>query len=732
MQILFDSCQSYLQLSAKEENFIEEKSFDPSKVITNKLEEQFIEIEPGLDEQILQQFQEEHSGMDRRNPETADKKPQSDTEFRVESPILQLVMTHLWKEARESGLKLLTKARLDKLGGLKGIIKDHVERQMSRLSDEENGEKDIAARIFPYLVTKSQIKIALPVKDLLYFANKDQRNILQPDSVKNLLLKLSDTRKDEDESYRILHSLQGNKGELLYEIYHDMMAKPILAWQARYDKEKRIREAEKQAEERAKSIREEANKLAKKAVIRLGIFVIAISLTTMGGARYYSIFAVKRFEQVERLVYEFEQAHKDFASGEISQLAALLLTMKMRKDLQDSLDIVKWLPFAKTKEYISAAKGSLQKILEGIQEKNQFRFDSPVLNVRFSPNDKNLTIVSTDSIYLWNWQTNKEPKKLRGHKGDILNASFNDDGNTLATISSDNTIRWFDLQDNQLEPIDEFAVNQDSPDSISIISSISFSPNGQQLAIGSDNGSVSLLNLPDKQREQIKEPSDSEQKVHREDRAGTSAISSMSFSPNGQQLAIGSFDGSVTLLNLQGKPLTKFTIERDEQADLSAISSMSFSPDGQQLAIGSVDGSVLLSNLQDNILTKFKVDRDYKVREAQVWSMSFSPNGQQLAIGSADGSVFLSNLHIPPKKIRGHQHNVLSVSFNSDGQYLATGSADKTISLWDLQKKSSLDEESLNELLDRGCVWLKDYLAIHPDDRKELSEECPNLLLNKK
>ncbi len=56
------------------------------------------------------------------------------------------------------------------------------------------------------------------------------------------------------------------------------------------------------------------------------------------------------------------------------------------------------------------------------------------------------------------------------------------------------------------------------------------------------------------------------------------------------------------------------------------------------------------------------------------------------------------------------QGRVFSVSFSPDGKMLVTAGNDGTAKLWRV--------EGLDQLLVRGCLWLKDYLATHPEAQK--------------
>ena len=132
---------------------------------------------------------------------------------RIEAPYLQLVMERLWEVERDNGSSTLRASTLERLGGAEQIVAAHLERAMDALAP---AQQRIASALLGQLVTPSGTKIAHRASDLAGYADVSQPEAL---SVLEALAAQRILRPDD---------------EGRFEIYHDVLAAPILAWRARY------------------------------------------------------------------------------------------------------------------------------------------------------------------------------------------------------------------------------------------------------------------------------------------------------------------------------------------------------------------------------------------------------------------------------------------------------------------------------------------------------------------
>jgi WD40 repeat protein len=176
-------------------------------------------VEPGLVERVLDEV-----GAGQIEPALGGLGTVDDATdgARIEAPYLQLVMQRLWEEERSAGSSALRVETLERLGGAQRIVEEHLEGAMAVLSPEQ---KDVAARLFNHLVTPSGTKIAHEVSDLADFGQ------VAVEELEPVLATLSQRR--------ILRSLEEGSG-IRYEIFHDVLAQPVLAWRARHRTEREI------------------------------------------------------------------------------------------------------------------------------------------------------------------------------------------------------------------------------------------------------------------------------------------------------------------------------------------------------------------------------------------------------------------------------------------------------------------------------------------------------------
>jgi WD40 repeat protein len=366
-----------------------------------------------------------------------------------------------------------------------------------------------------------------------------------------------------------------------------------------------------------------------------------------------------------------------------------------------------------------------------------------VTALAFSPDSKTVASAAgfgESDIRLWDVATAKEIGRLEGHKAWVGSLVFWPDGKKLASCSADQTIRIWDvatrkcldvLRGHRLEvwrlvllPDDKTLVSGSKDGAVCLwdtsvthphqpritvpgqVLNWCFATDSRSLVTLDQAGHVARWSGPDfLERESVLD-------------IGTSGADS-SFSPDGRFLAVGSYNGNISVWDLsrgvlrrefklgdgrvepvrflaQGNRLVVYfrADNHFSEWDLEAnreiqswpsparFESFDVSPD-ERLGIGmGRNGNVSARNLSEHTNTNLPLDN------MEGWSVAFSPDGTRLALSSALGyaRVWDTATWQEQATLRGFLEGVNSAVFSPDDRRLAASGSnpDEALKLWDV------------------------------------------------
>src|SRR5260370_2192001 len=117
------------------------------------------------------------------------------------------------------------------------------------------------------------------------------------------------------------------------------------------------------------------------------------------------------------------------------------------------------------------------------------------------------------------------------------------------------------------------------------------------------------------------------------------------------------------------------------------VDAVSWSPDGQYIASGSWDGTVQVWSAHTGFLLT-----TYKGHKNVVSALAWSPDGQYIASASCDGTVRVWEAFTGALQVLylGHSDAVSALAWSPDGQYIASGSWDHTVQVWNARTGETL------------------------------------------
>ncbi len=373
---------------------------------------------------------------------------------------------------------------------------------------------------------------------------------------------------------------------------------------------------------------------------------------------------------------------------------------------------------------------------------------------------------SDGTVKIWN-RYGEEIATLKSHQDSVFDAAFSNDGKTIVSASADGTAIIWDIsrliekQENHQQSLSGAAISSGGDkvalafqtgeiylrDSQSPLERKIAAPNSSgnlifaprdNLLIGTSNdGGVKLWNLG----ERVINPSVIE---------GSVFLYSIAVSTDGKELVTGSRNGKVKRYNIESRPRLISSWEFPDDS----VNSLAYSPDRSKIAIGLRYGKLVIKSLRDG-----KAIAINPAHEDTITAVQFSGDGKLLVTASKDGEVKLWDIDGNFIKSLGvNLFGITAVTFSPDSRSLAAAYTDGTVRAWDINGNLSAEykvsEESIHalsftpdgqriitvsrdgttksravnqglreidNLLNNGCDWLKDYLANHPQDAAKLT-----------
>ncbi|HAZ44920.1 MAG TPA: hypothetical protein DDW76_22515 [Cyanobacteria bacterium UBA11369] len=242
----------------------------------------------------------------------------------------------------------------------------------------------------------------------------------------------------------------------------------------------------------------------------------------------------------------------------------------------------------------------------------------------------------------------QEYNRLNGHTTAVMAVDFSPDGQQIATASVDGTIKLWKPDGSLINTLKGHKA---------LVRTIKFSPDGKLLASAGDDKTIKLWKRDGTLLKTVQ--------TH------ASGVWGIDFSPDGSILISGGADSNVEMWGRDGKLLKTFNGKK------TGIRAVAFSRDGQTIAAANIDNTVKLWHPDGSLKTILRG------HTAPVYSCAFSPDSKIMVSGSVDGIIKLWNREGKLlKKINAHDAGVKELRFSPDGTMFASGSWDKTVKIW--------------------------------------------------
>ncbi len=214
-----------------------------------------------------------------------------------------------------------------------------------------------------------------------------------------------------------------------------------------------------------------------------------------------------------------------------------------------------------------------------------------VTSVVFSRDGRLLAAATGEKVLLWDLTDPRQPRQLTqlvtAHRDRIVALALTPDARTMVTASQDETVLVWNISD----PAHPQQINRTVTPHTNALDAAALSADGKILATGGADDIVQLWDLADPAHPQpLGQPL-----------VEAAMIESLAFAPDGRTLAAGDENGTTQLWDItdptQARPLGARLPGRAATAYGSGAYALAFSPNSGLLAVGDYDGTTTIWNL---------------------------------------------------------------------------------------------------------------------------------------
>ncbi|KAL1889912.1 hypothetical protein Sste5346_008639 [Sporothrix stenoceras] len=288
--------------------------------------------------------------------------------------------------------------------------------------------------------------------------------------------------------------------------------------------------------------------------------------------------------------------------------------------------------------------------------------DDSVWSVAFSADGNHVASASSDdTVKIWNITSGACLQTLEGHNESVWSVAFSADGNHVASASSDKTVKIWNITSG--------ACLQTLEGHNESVWSVAFSADGNHVASASSDKTVKIWNITSGACLQTPE-------------GHNDWVSSVAFSADGNHVASASIDKTVKIWNITSGACLQ-TLEGHNDR----VSSVAFSADGNHVASASEDKTVKIWNITSGACLQTLEGHNDRVS-----SVAFSADGNHVASASEDKTVKIWDITsgVCLQTLEGHDDLATSATFSANGNHVASASIDKTVKIWDITSGACL------------------------------------------